>query len=145
LSLNRYFASSRWRSQAKTAQWVNYANDPWAFGLSFIGLVTGKGRTKSPLFFNGAGYASLPLVPRIKRGDGAPSGASCSQYTRPCERVAPLGAPSQRLSGAGPRFLTFRFTLPPARSSRRLSGQPLLPSLGQAATARRQPAPGRGP
>src|ERR1019366_543132 len=34
--------------------------------------------------------------------------------TPPCEGVAPLGAPSQRLCGAGPRFLTFRFALPPA-------------------------------
>ena len=30
------------------------------------------------------------------------------EFTPPCEGVAPLGAPSQRRYGAGPRFLTFR-------------------------------------
>jgi len=33
-----------------------------------------------------------------------------------CQHVAPLGAPSRRRYGAGPRFLTFRFVLPPALS-----------------------------
>src|SRR5450759_3853536 len=32
--------------------------------------------------------------------------------TPPCEGVAPLGAPSRRRYGAGPRFLTDRFALP---------------------------------
>ena len=45
----------------------------------------------------------------------------CVVVTYRFRHVAPLGAPSQRRYGAGPRFLTFRFALPPA-----LRRQPLL-------------------
>jgi len=55
-------------------------------------------------------------APRTSRGDGAPSGASfrsprLAAWAPFGEGCAPLGAPSQRLCGAGPRFLTFRFRL----------------------------------
>ena len=59
--------------------------------------------------FCGAGYAVGSFrpprtgvrgnsTPDECRGDGAPMGASCSQYTPSREGVAPLGAPSRRFS-----------------------------------------------
>src|SRR5450631_4897025 len=72
--------------------------------------------------------------------------------TPPCEGVAPLGAPSQRRYGAGPRFLTFRFALPPARKTPAPFGWPRSQSLGQASRpavnellAGGRSAPGRNP
>src|SRR5476649_1341522 len=63
--------------------------------------------------------------------------------TPPCEGVAPLGAPSQRRYGAGPRFLTFRFASPPA-----LSCDPFWVAASfeprASLAARRQRAPRRG-
>jgi hypothetical protein len=104
------------------------------------------GRATSPLFFSGAGYAVFPSLPpqkargwRAKRRVIAVSARALSDTWR-------LSARHRGVFTAAPgRAFGVRFVLPPAQSSRRLSGQPLLSSLGQAATARRQPAPGRGP
>ena len=75
----------------------------------------------------GAGYAVSSrfrgaLRPSKSRGDGAPSGASCSLCHAPsAEHVAPLGAPSRRRYGAGPRF---------RRPHRPAFGSPARPLLG---------------
>ena len=71
----------------------------------------GEANAPLPLILCGAGYAVVPAFalrasagkpssPRINRGDGAPSSASCSQCTCPFGHVAPLGAPSRRLTPA---------------------------------------------
>src|SRR5450759_419676 len=62
-----------------------------------------------------------PLALGIAEGMARQAARHLVVVTPPCEGVAPLGAPSQRRYGAGPRFLTFRFALPPA-----LRRQPLL-------------------
>ena len=51
--------------------------------------------------------------------------------THRCRCVAPLGAPSQRRYGAGPRFLTRRFALPPALRRRSLSGDRAFRASGK--------------
>jgi hypothetical protein len=52
-----------------------------------------------------------------------------------CQGAAPLGAPSRRLPVPGRACRWPHVVPPPARFSRRLKGQPLLPSLGRTFTA----------
>jgi hypothetical protein len=73
------------------------------------------------------------FAPRQCRGDGAPSGAAFFRLPRSLSRTrAPLGAPSQRRYGAGPRFLTGRFALPWLSGVAPLRGPKATTSLGQA-------------
>src|SRR6185437_11097013 len=89
------------------------------------------GRASSPVFFAAPGTPYSLFRPRKKRGDGAPSGASLQSVhvpfrTRGASRRAIAAFSLRRraaLSGSVSSCLA-------ARSSRRLSGQPLTPSLG---------------
>ena len=63
------------------------------------------GKAPPSLFFAARDTPYSLFRPPIKRGDGAPGGASCSSSTASFEGVAPLGAPSRHLPySAGPRF-----------------------------------------
>ena len=87
--------------------------------LAYAGMSGLQRRAKSPLFFGGRGVCPYSSSPSRKcRGDGAPSGASLVVVTYRFRHVAPLGAPSQRLFGAGPRFRPARRLQPSATSSR---------------------------
>ncbi len=90
------------------------------------------GVPKSPLFFNGVG-GRRPSFPSLAKIEGmARRWARHAVLVTPsCEGVAPLGAPSRRRYGAGPRFLTVRFALPPALSTLAPFGRPCLRASGK--------------
>jgi hypothetical protein len=93
-----------------------------------------------------------PLALGIAEGMARQAARHLVLVTPSCEGVAPLGAPSRRLCGAGPRFLTRRFALPPgsfdagpfwAASSENL-GQALRPAVSELLAGDRS-VPGRSP
>jgi hypothetical protein len=108
--------------------------------LAFTGSPPARGRQQNLanaplfLFFGGAGHACFPFSASAK-----PRGWSAARRVRlsSCRILfwrtrALLGSPSRRLAGAGPRFLTFRFALPPASQA----GGHLLGDRGLRASGR---------
>jgi hypothetical protein len=114
------------------------------------GGIIRSAHASAPVFFAAPGTPSFPrlhgggsFLPSKCEGMARQAARHCSSCTCRCRHVAPFGAPSQRRYGAGPRFLTNRFALPPALSFDPFRvAAPFEPRASL--TARRQPAPGRG-